>query len=194
LDTDASQFNDLKGINIIAPLTSQGFVDLKHSLKNFVQELDPTKANRVFIRSINPLIVLYVMKDIHEILTPLLDAVETLTVTVSQEVLGSSTLTPFLCRMTTTAIVFVPSSHSNELNIITTHKKKHSRLGFKIEERLERIKMTSDGFFEVVKESTKQIPGDSDPIGNDLKGLTFNLQLSDQQKSAKDQVQLPYIK
>ena len=199
LDTDAAEFTDLKGIKSIAPLASQGPVEFKDFLQTFVKnDLDATKANRVFIRSINPLLILYSLKEVHDILTQLLSAVESLTVGVNQEVLSEKE-SVFLSRLSTTSLVFHsgPSSNPNEVSLKIRHKKKHSRLGLKIEEKTESIRMICERSFEVVKSPVpnQTTSGDNtDVTESELKGLTFNLQLSDKQKSAKDQVQLPYIK
>ena len=197
LDTDGSQFEELTGATISSFIKYPGGFsgDVKEFLSTFVKSLDRMKANRVFIPSLNPLFLLYSLKEVHEILLEIINASECVTAVISQEVLDLKS-NAFLSRLVSTVIVLNPSSSqtTNEISIDVTHKRKHSRLGIKVETKTETIRMMTDGSFEVVKASTKKLTEVKTEGDDELKGLTFNLNLSEEQKQAKDQVQLPYIK
>lgn len=197
LDTDGSQFEGMTGGTISSFIKYPGGFsgDVVEFLSTFVKGLDRMKANRVFISSLNPLLVLYSLKEVHDILMEIINASESVTAAVSQEVLDLKS-NAFLSRMVSTVVVLNPSSSqtSNEVSIDITHKKKHSRLGIKVEKKTETIGMKTDGSFEVVKVLKTKLTEAKTEGDDELRGLTFNLNLSEEEKQAKDQVQLPYIK
>lgn len=195
LQTDPSLFESF-GAESISPLFIQFHVknfNLKEELDKFMDSCDPEKANRVFIDSLNPLIQLLSCTELSIVLSRLTQTCDSIVATVFSSALEARERA--LIRRAATAYASI--SHSggpaNEFKIHTTFKRKHRTLGFKVEIKEERIRIEGDKI-QVVKETAQKKQTDVSNPSDDLSKVTFNLNLSEKEKSDKDNVQLPYVK
>jgi len=194
LDSDSGRFSEMPGVTITSFFKSSGSMDSSLSMEQFLslflkklEDINSTNT-RVFIPSINCLFVLFPLIQINETLNNIINSSDSLVVGVSKEVLSSQERM-FLSRLSTTMIqVSLVGSVKDQVALDITHKKKHSRLGVKLERSKEVVRITQDSLELVVKKKETKESG-----AGDLKGLTFNLSLSEQEKEAKDQVTLPYL-
>jgi hypothetical protein len=197
LQSDQSDFTDLTNTTI-DPLfnnycRNEKVTSLKQQLAKFTESCDSSKANRVFIDSLNILFLHYDLSEVNIILNSLTEKCDTIVTTVCDSVLDSRQRA-LIQRVATTCVKLSSAEIADHMTVNISHKRKHRTMGLKEELKQETIRLF-DGKFEVIKNlQTKSTPVTASPGDEDLSKLTFNLNLSEEQKLAKDKVQLPYIR
>lgn len=195
LQTDSSLFDEF-GAETVCPLFNQ-FHDAKFNLKegidNFLISCEPEKANRVFIDSLNPLIQLLSSTELSDVLKRLTQTCDSIVTTVFSSALEAQKKAIIRRVATAYASIAYSDGPANELKIHTMFKRKHRTLGFKVEVKEEKIRVEGDKI-QVVKETVQKKQSDVSNPSDDLSKVTFNLNLSEKEKSDRNNVQLPYVK
>ncbi|KAI1309366.1 hypothetical protein HDE_00006 [Halotydeus destructor] len=186
---------------LFTPLTNDGeVIDFtKLSLQSYLQRLSEF-TNRcskslnscLMIDSINCLVLCHSPNENARMFTELLEKFEIVVAAVSTEVI-SDVQRFTLERLATTIIKVNYCSTDKCLKSIVTHKKRSRKIGYKVSSSEENFVLVD---FEVKsvetsKHSQAQGTSNNEP---DLKGLTFNLTLNDDDAKVRDKVPLPYIK
>lgn len=196
LDKKPSTFGEgnLDGVEVISLREyfgnkSNSFIEM---ISSFVSTLDPSKANRVIIDNLDSLLIMYSPKEVTMLVQSLLQSTDSLVSCVSLNRIDSELKRLWTCFLT----ISRPQADGRVVfnGII---KRKHPRLISKIDNLSEIIHIKKDYSFEVLANDVTSKGPNAEEKGNDtdLKTVTtFNLSLSDEQKAAKNQVQLPYIR
>lgn len=199
LQTHSTDFDPMPGLTVCSlfnELATTPDLCLRQKLTEFADSCDATKANRVFIDSLNPLMLMLSLTEIHSLLSLLSQKSDSIVTTVSDEVIDDKQ-SALIRRIASADIALSSVSQSHDVNAVITYKRKHRTLGFKVEKKEEVIRFKDgDQDIEVVKaeHQSKTIAPAVSTTDSDFSKLTFNLSLSESERMAKEKVSLPYVK
>lgn len=174
--------------------------DYKKKLLDAVLEIkSSSKKSALFVDSLNPLVVLFDSSTVCSIIEELTSKFNSVITVVSSESLSIQFSTA-LTRLSSVIIRLQSYPSHKCIKVDVTLRKEHPRLGLKIEKKDAYLRFNSDRAIEFVNITQPLIEavGDEsadvkDKTTNQLSNLTFNLNLTENEKHARSNVQLPYV-
>lgn len=186
-------------INDVSTIPVEKYID--KLLDTVLKVKSSSKKTALFIDNLNPLIVVS-EKDISKICSIIEEFTSKYTTVisvVSSELLNIQ-LSTALTRLSSVIIRLQPYLSHKCIKVDVTLRKEHRRLGLKIEKKEVYIRINADRAIEHVNVTQPLIEGVQDDTHDrkgkapdELSNLTFNLNLTENEKHARSNVQLPYV-